>query len=151
MAGAPTRFGFAGGEAPPDPRSSPTLHGHDLHVTPPASAAVEPEVPLVAPPMAAAAPAAADAGPLTPVPPHTGKSNYPTVARLFGRWGPDGQLVTDQGEPAPLPEADDAAPEVDSLFVPRERLVPRWVLVALAVVLVALAAVALAGLLLRGR
>jgi hypothetical protein len=80
-------------------------------------------------------------------PSHSGKSNYPTVARLFGRWN-EGQLVANDptdAEPA-APEPDD---DVDSLMIPRQRLMPRWVLLVIAgAVVFALVAFVFAG---RGR
>jgi hypothetical protein len=158
MAGSRTRYGFAGDDDHGNdrPRTAPTLLGHDTHAIPlpgvPAAAA-DP-VPAAADPVPAAAavplPVPAEPAPEAEVrpPPHTGKSNYPTVARLFGRWDQEGKLLPD-GPPVPAPDpapAPDSLLDGDSLHIPRERI-PRWVLLAIAAGVV----LAVVGFLMTGR
>jgi hypothetical protein len=152
MAGSRTRFGFAGGGGPngtPDPRSSRTILGHDAHLLrtelPPAEPrpATQELPPTAVVPPTEEPPAAAP--PPARVPSHSGKSNYPTVARLFGRWNDDGKLVAhDHPEPA-VP--DWVVTDDELLEPPRERAIPRWALVAVAIAVCVLAA----ALLLRHR
>lgn len=140
MAGPRTKFGFAesGGEEL-EPRSSPTVLGHAVHLGAPLSGEVADGAPSraagdpVAPP-SAAEPAAAEV-PGRP-PSHTGKSNFPSVARLFGRWDEEGKLIIDDPHVGAT-TIDDG----DSLVVPRERGFRPWMLlvIALAVGLAALA------------
>src|SRR4051794_41078153 len=103
MAGSRTRYGFAGGGGPDgglDPRSSRTLLGHDAHLVRPNEGPVHPAEAFVGPEEPEARPATQElpptrevapaAGPVPSadsparVPSHSGKSNYPTVARMFG-------------------------------------------------------------------
>jgi hypothetical protein len=58
------------------------------------------------------------------------------VARLFGRWNEEGQLVAD--EPA-IPDwvKDDADPL--DMDIPRQRTLPRWAVLAIAAAVVVLA------------
>jgi hypothetical protein len=144
MAGAPTKYGFSGGEAPEGtshPRSFPTLLGHDTHD---ASAAGSGEVlPTPRPdPVAPAEQAQSEPqqDPTLRPPTHSGKSNYPTVARLFGRWNQEGQLVASEATaptPAPTGPAGETSSTLDedSLFIPRQGI-PRWVLAAIAAAVV---------------
>src|SRR3954451_18720960 len=151
MASAPTKFGFAGGEAPAGtshPRSLPTLLGHDTHSAGTAPAGAVP-TPLPTPPPAPpsdeqSATAEQEPDPGVQPPLHSGKSNYPTVARLFGRWNQDGQLVAEQAPtPAPnrttaetaSPTATDSMLDGDSLVIPRQGI-PRWVLAVIAAAVV---------------
>jgi hypothetical protein len=147
MAGARTRFGFAGsGGEDLGPRSSPTVLGHAVHLGTPASGEVVGHAPArpdgdpVAPPPAAEPGAAAEV-PGRP-PSHTGKSNFPSMARLFGRWDEDGKLVIDDPRVGGAAIDDD-----DSLVVPRERGIRPWMLLVIALA-VGLAVVAFA---VRGR
>jgi hypothetical protein len=159
MAGAPTKFGFAGGEAPTGkshPRSLPTLLGHDPHH--PDQPGPGETLPTPPPVQAAAAPPEeqeqpeAQQDPTLRPPTHTGKSNYPTVARLFGQWNQDGQLVPSEPKPpaatretADTSSASEGSVDEDSLIIPRQG-VPRWVLLAIgAAVVFAVVAFLVAG------
>jgi hypothetical protein len=48
-----------------------------------------------------------------PVPSHTGKSRFPTLARLFGRWNTRGDLV-------PREHEEDWSPDADTMVLPRD-------------------------------
>src|SRR3954452_20203181 len=86
--------GFSGGDGPTDTQSARTLFGHDLHlepgsvdVSPGRSAPVDPD---------AARPVTTEEEFTAPVrvPSHSGKSRFPALARLFGRWNTHGQFET---------------------------------------------------------
>jgi hypothetical protein len=134
MAGGRTRFGFArsGGEEL-GPRSSPTVLGHAVHLgTPVASEIVDrasdrPDSDAVVA-LLAAEPGAVEV-PGRP-PSHTGKSNFPSVARLFGRWDSEGKLVIDDPHVGGAALGDD-----DSLILARERGLRPWMLLVIAVAL----------------
>jgi hypothetical protein len=127
MAGPSTRFGFAGRddatreEAGGDPRSAPTLYGHDqhLHASDLARAKTQMHVPVEAPKdaeIARQSPAPRQAratsknvpvhapqapAPLSGVfgeqtaPIRSGKSRFPAIARFFWRWNTRGSFVPD--------------------------------------------------------
>jgi hypothetical protein len=119
--------------------------GHAAHLATPVAAEIvdrapaRPDVDAVAPPVAAE-PGAAEV-PGRP-PSHTGKSNFPSVARLFGRWDSEGKLVIDDPHVGGAALDDD-----DSLMVARARGLRPWMLLVIAVAL-GLAVIAFA---VRGR
>ena len=101
--------GFSGGDGPTDVQSARTLYGHDLHL--------EPGSVDISPAHQERPPEPEDPRPVTTeeefTPParfasHSGKSRFPALARLFGRWNTGGQF-----------EAN-ASDELD--VVPRERI-----------------------------
>jgi hypothetical protein len=137
MAGPRTRFGFAGTDGPegaPGPRSSPTLHGHAVHHGPGQDLDRAPLLARPAPESVAPSPEPVEAPAVAEVagrpPTHSGKSNYPSIARLYGRWDEDGKLISD--EP---PVADPTMDDDDLLVVPRQRVFPPWMLVVIAAAL----------------
>jgi hypothetical protein len=104
MAGSTTRFGFAsgaGGDAEDEARAATTLYGRDLHLDRaalsslgvPAHAPEAVEQGAAAPAAEAAAESPGDDAPALTPPEHTGKSRFPALARLFGRWNTGGDLV----------------------------------------------------------
>src|SRR4051794_16366419 len=89
--------GFSGGDGPTDVQSARTLYGHDLHLEPgsvdisPANQASAPdEDPERARPVTTEEEFTAPVR----VPSHSGKSRFPALARLFGRWNTHGQFET---------------------------------------------------------
>ena len=132
MAASRTKFGFAGsGGEDLESRSSPTVLGHAVHLGAPGD--VRDHAPSGTPGDPVAPPAPAEIGMLPaevagPPPSHSGKSNYPSVARLFGRWDENGKLVIDDPQVGETTIDDDD----DRLVVARERLFPRWMLVVIA-------------------
>src|SRR5262245_27927543 len=91
--------GFSGGDGPTDTQSARTLFGHDLHLEP-GSVDISPAQ-ASAPAPEAARPVTNTARPVTTeeeftapvrVPSHSGKSRFPALARLFGRWNTHGQF-----------------------------------------------------------
>jgi hypothetical protein len=124
---ASTRSGlpgeFSGGGEPTDVRSARTLFGHDLHLDrerlegPAANEVTEPPVPE--------RPVTVEeeiAPPRPNLPSHTGKSRFPALARLFGRWNTYGQF-----------EANRDTLDLDE--IPRERFLrPLAIVVATAAI-----------------
>jgi hypothetical protein len=134
MAGGRTRFGFAGsGGEELGPRSSPTVLGHAVHLATPVAGNVVDRAPARPDGDPVAPPPAAEPGPAEVPgrpPSHTGKSNFPSVARLFGRWDSDGKLVIDDPRVGGSALDDD-----DPLMVPRQRGLRPWMLLVIAVAL----------------
>ena len=145
MSGSKTRPGFfSGGEPPaskpdeePSARATRTVIGHEIHL----------RTPLVPSPAAEAPPPprpTTSGGVLEPItdetteelpprPSHTGKSKFPALARLFGRWTTGGGFLSRSH----MPVDDDDLPRV-----PRDAWVSRvaiFVMAALLSFLVALA------------
>jgi hypothetical protein len=125
--------GFSGGNGPTDVRSAPTLYGHDLHLN---RSALE-----AAPVNGVDESAAPSERPVTleedlqdqldvespdasraTAPSHTGKSRFPALARLFGRWNTRGEFEADR-------------PTLDLDEIPRERFLrPLAIVVATAAI-----------------
>jgi len=84
--------GFSGGDGPTDTQSARTLFGHDLHLEP-GSVDISPAH-ASGPPPEAARPVTTEEEFTAPVrvPSHSGKSRFPALARLFGRWNTHGQF-----------------------------------------------------------
>lgn len=160
MSGSKTRFGFSGahepshveGQAPEVPRAARTFIGHETH----RPGEVAP--PKAAPKIEVEGAATTLIGPVMSVPPgvpeavmqeeftervpgrgrHTGKSRFPAIARLFGRWTTGGHFRSGGGAPD-----DGTLPEI-----PRNLWASRIVIflgAALLSFLIALAAMKLAG------
>ena len=110
MPGSKTRFGFSGadeplplaGDAPAAPRAARTIIGHETHrpgeVAAPSPA---PKVEVQAPPAPepkSGVPEAVVRDEVTErLPdrgPHTGKSKFPAIARLLGRWTTGGGFLS---------------------------------------------------------
>lgn len=147
MAGAPTRFGFAGDAAgtPPDDgdvkdsRLGRTVYGHERHL-PAAGLPARAGTPRV---LAVAAPAVPAPTPRVPrETPHVrrgapkdGRSRFPALARLLGRWNSAGVLVAQS-------DLDGG----DLLVVPRERYLRQVLIVGGAALLGFFAVLGLASL-----
>jgi hypothetical protein len=92
---ASTRSGFpggsSGGHGPTETQSARTLFGHDLHFD---AAAIErarvdePDRPITQEEVPAA--------PRGRAPSHSGKSRFPALARLFGRWNTQGDFESNE-------------------------------------------------------
>ena len=143
MSGSTTRPGFFGGEEPPlpnpegapSPRAARTVMGREIHRPAPADPHRAPDLP--------ASPQAPVGVPQTVTdettdeiprrPSHSGKSKFPALARLFGRWTTGGGFRARTG----MSRVDD-----ELLNVPRDPFVSRvamFVAAALLSFLVALA------------
>jgi len=147
MAGTTTRYGFTGGipAAEPAERNGPegtaesrparTLYGRDIHLRrseldfksgqdtpPPAPATVPGSAPALSERVGAATPRGRAATPYPHPPSHTGKSGYPTIARLLGRWGTAGGFLREDGG---------WEPDGETMLVPRESSVWRSVAIVL--------------------
>ncbi|HXU79835.1 MAG TPA: hypothetical protein VN914_00440 [Polyangia bacterium] len=91
--------GFSGGgDGPTDVQSARTLYGHDLHLEP-GSVDVSPAQPVNQP--SDESDEGLDSRPVTTeeeftpparFPSHSGKSRFPALARLFGRWNTQGRF-----------------------------------------------------------
>jgi hypothetical protein len=144
MAGPRTKFGFAGsaGEGL-ESRSSPTVLGHAPHLGVPVPGEVVERAPAAPPGDPVAPPSPAEPGEVSAEvagqpPSHSGKSNYPSVARLFGRWDENGNLVIDDP-----PIGETTIDDADPLEVPHQRGLRPWMLVVIALA-VGLAVIAFA-------
>ena len=145
MVGSKTRPGFSGGDEPPpsnpeeaiSPRAARTVLGRAVHLHGPADLRPAPGVPPNPPEKAPAeAPktvtdAMTEEAPARPN--HSGKTEFPAFARLFGRWTTGGGFHTR----SQLSACDDDPPRV-----PREAWVSRAAIFALAAFLSFLAALA---------
>jgi hypothetical protein len=86
--------GFTGGDGPTDVQSARTLYGHDLHLEPgavdvsPAQPVSQPDEPVDLRPVTTEE----EFTPPARFPSHTGKSRFPALARLFGRWNTHGRF-----------------------------------------------------------
>jgi hypothetical protein len=151
MSGSKTRPGFSGGDEPPpsnpeealSPRATRTVMGHAIHLHVPADPG--PAVRVTSSPREEAPADVPESvtdettEELPPRPRHSGKSNFPAFARLFGRWTTGGGFRLRSR----MSSAND-----DPLDVPREAWVSRgaiFVLAALLSFLVALAILKLYG------
>ena len=88
--------GFTGGDGPTDVQSARTLYGHDLHLEPgsvdvsPAQPVSQPDEPVDLRPVTTEE----EFTPPARLPSHSGKSRFPALARLFGRWNTHGRFET---------------------------------------------------------
>jgi hypothetical protein len=114
--------GFSGGDGPTDTQSARTLFGHDLHLAPGSvdvSPAPTPDPPVEEPsrPVTTEEEFTAPANLVS----HSGKSRFPPLAQLFGRWNTQGQFENNLDE--------------DLDVIPRERFLrPLAIVVATAAI-----------------
>jgi hypothetical protein len=116
--------GFSGGDGPTDVQSARTLYGHDLHLEPGSvdiSPANQPSAPEEDPERARPVTTEEEFTAPVRVPSHSGKSRFPALARLFGRWNTHGQFEANLDE--------------DLDVIPRERFLrPLAIVVATAAI-----------------
>jgi hypothetical protein len=145
MSGSKTRPGFfSGGEPPatkpdeePSPRAARTVIGHEIHLRTPLVPSPETE----APPPPRPTTSGGVPEPITdetteelpPRPSHSGKSKFPALARLFGRWTTGGGFLSRSH----MSDGADDLPRV-----PRDAWVSRVAIFAMAALLSFLVALA---------